>query len=69
MRMGHLVLEPKDVEVLDKDELKTYWITRQCWQCCRTLHGLLALLHARRVTSCCLITNPMQATSASTRYC
>ena len=30
MHMGHLVLEPKDVEVLDKDELKTYWITRQC---------------------------------------
>ncbi|GAB4823367.1 hypothetical protein N2152v2_010413 [Parachlorella kessleri] len=28
MQLGHLILEPKDVEVLSKEEVKTYWITR-----------------------------------------
>jgi hypothetical protein len=29
MKMGHLVLEPKDVEVISKEELKSYWIHRE----------------------------------------
>ena len=29
MKLGHLILEPKDVEVLSKEEVKTYWITRE----------------------------------------
>jgi hypothetical protein len=28
MPLGHLILEPKDVEVLSKEGLKSYWIHR-----------------------------------------
>lgn len=54
--MGSLVLEPKDVEILSKDELKHYWVSRELVQPA----GLVACCPGQSRSSCPQHSCPVQ---------